>query len=282
MVFFKGMKTFAVSAVLLLGFVWPPVVKANVFLPPEVELDLALRKLETSIEKGEWSQVQKAILRLEGMDIKLPPIIEFYKAKAELKDAATYTALEALERYFAQVDNTHSKYQEALDLYSKAKTFWEQFREVHVNGLRSIRQELQRFERELEAVTNERYIFLNKHEPFDTIGGTTWEEMETGNLNRCVRIMNQRYHEANTKLAAKQYPKSEKKACKKGWESGCTLLRQKNFAVYGHQLCTGEYKSHLIKYNQKIKELRAQKAKREEAIQEIADKLANEYKEGRF
>ncbi|UTW59893.1 hypothetical protein KFE96_06210 [Kordiimonas sp. SCSIO 12603] len=282
MVSFKGMKTFAVSVVLLLGFIWVPAVKASATLPPEVELDLALRKLETSIETGEWSQVQKTILRLEGMDIKLPPVIEFYKAKAEIKAGTGYAALEALERYFAQVDNTHGKYQEALDQYNTAKAIWEKTRAEFESGVKAVRQQLQRVELKLENVTDERYIFLNKHYPFDTIGGTTWEEMETGNLNRCIRIMNERYHEANTKLEAKQYPKSEKKACKKGWESGCTLLRQKNFAVYGHQLCTGEYKSYLTKYNREIKELRAKKAKQEEAIQGAVDLLENEYKEGRF
>ncbi|MCK0068139.1 hypothetical protein [Kordiimonas laminariae] len=275
------LKNYQFCALILLFMLAPMGAQAQ--LPPEVELDLAIRELETAIEKGDWQKAQKVLYgRLDNLGIELPPVMDFYKAKTWVEKSNGFPALLALESYFSKVDNSHAKYTAALDLYSTAKAFWLKTRAKFKKDANELKWKLQDVEGKLLREIELRQIYMNVNFPFNTIGGTTWEEMETGNLNRCIRIMNQRYHEANTKLEAKQYPKSEKKACKKGWYHSCSLLKQKEDAVYGYEACTGEFKTGLIDSNRKIKELRNKKAKLEGAMQQTVELLEGEYKEGRF
>ncbi|UTW59891.1 hypothetical protein KFE96_06200 [Kordiimonas sp. SCSIO 12603] len=249
------LKNYQFCALILLFTLAP--LGAQAQLSPEVEFDLTVRELETAIEHNNWSEAKKLLYRLDKLEIELPPVMNFYKAKAWLEEKNELKALGELEIFLGKVDSSHTKYTAALDLYSYGKQLWKIARGRHRDQLKSYNGQFDQVKKDLELAIRTRYILMNKNFPMDRFGGTSLQEMETADLSRIIGILqNQLRNGSNSRV--------------------------RNDARVGLSEIQNEYLPELRRDNKKIQKLEAKKKELLANMRAKLKLLRNEYDEGKY
>ncbi|UTW59892.1 hypothetical protein KFE96_06205 [Kordiimonas sp. SCSIO 12603] len=228
---------------------------AHAQLPPKVQFDLALRQLEQAIENNQWSETLQVIKKLEDQGLELPAIMHYYKGRAYVETGKGLLATKALEAYLGTASDTDAKYTEALDLYTRATKRKEQQKswlEADIKKLKSaIHNAESRSRTHWDAF---RYIASNWPLLYELSQVRISEaDIEYGLESECEAAWKASVAEAERKLQNGDYPKRQRKHCKKR-SNLCNLVDEMNdYKTRGPKVCRSMHRdwvSTRYKYNE--------------------------------
>ena len=113
----RGLRPVVVASLglcLMLGQAWA--------LPPQVEADMLMKEIGASTQAGNYGGLGEKFQKVYDLRVKLPESFEFHWGKAAMTDQDFEGALLHLDRYLTKAGSAGKYYDDALDLYTKAKT----------------------------------------------------------------------------------------------------------------------------------------------------------------